>query len=305
LRQLGTLPKNIDAKIFSDYLLTLGMKSRVDENPEGWSLWIYNEDHLERAREELRGYLSRPEDPCYRDAVEAAKAIRRHEQQLSQQFRKNYQEVSDLWAYPGLRRRPLTVALVVVCLIVFLLQESPRVRPVLVHELGFSTSYTDPQGHRHGSGFHEIFHGEVWRLVTPIFLHFGIWHLLFNMWAFSSFGTVIEQRKGTVRLAGMVLIAAIASNVGQYMYMERHEPGEPGLFGGMSGVICALFGYLWMKSYYDPEQGMILSPNTVVLVLAWIVLCMTGAITGVVGHVANAAHVVGLIVGVAIGALRL
>jgi GlpG protein len=305
LRQLGTLPKNIDAKVFSDYLLTLGMKSRVDEQPEGWNLWIYNEDHLERAREELRGYLNRPEDPRYRDAVEAARAIRRHEQQLSQQFRKNYQEVSDLWAYPGLRRRPVTLALAAVCVIVFLALESARVGHVLEHMLSFSTAYTDAQGRRYGSGAGEILHGEIWRLVTPIFLHFGIWHLLFNLWALSSFGTMIETRKGTLRLAAIVLLAAIASNIGQYLYMERNDPGEPALFGGMSGVICALFGYLWMKSYYDPEQGMILSPNTVILVLAWIVLCMTGAITGVVGHVANAAHVVGLLVGVAIGVLRI
>ena len=59
LRQLGTLPKELDPKVFADYLLTLGMKTRVDERPDGGRLWIYNEDHLERAREELSGYLER------------------------------------------------------------------------------------------------------------------------------------------------------------------------------------------------------------------------------------------------------
>jgi GlpG protein len=305
LRQFGILPKHLDPKVFADYLLTLGMKSRVDEQPDGWSLWIYNEDHLERARDELRGYLSRPEDPCYRDAVEAAKAIRRQEQQLNQQFRKNYQEVSELWAYPGLRRRPLTFALVAICLFVFLLEESPRVGSPVIQGMSFSTTYVDPEGRKHGSGLQDILHGEVWRLVTPIFLHFGILHLLFNIWALSSFGTMIELRKGTLRLAGMVLVAAIASNIGQYLYMERTDPGEPQLFGGISGVICALFGYLWMKSYYDPEQGMVLSPNTVTFVLLWIAVCMTGAITNLVGHIANAAHVVGLLVGVAFAVLRI
>jgi GlpG protein len=111
---------------------------------------------------------------------------------------------------------------------------------------------------------------------------------------------LIEFRRGTMRLAALVLVSAIASNLGQYLYMERLEPGEPQLFGGISGVICALFGYIWMKGMYEPEQGMILHPNSVTVVLLWLGLCMTG----LVGPIANAAHVVGLVVGVAAGVLR-
>ena len=49
LRQIGTVPKGLDAKAFSDYLLSAGMKTRIDDRPEGWEVWIYNEDHLQRA----------------------------------------------------------------------------------------------------------------------------------------------------------------------------------------------------------------------------------------------------------------
>src|SRR5262245_29158675 len=101
------------------------MKSRVDERPEGWDLWIYNEDHLGRARDELHGYLSQPDDSRYHAATQAAGAIRRQEQQLDRQFRKNYREVSDLWAYPTVRRRPLTALLITACVSVFILQQSP------------------------------------------------------------------------------------------------------------------------------------------------------------------------------------
>ena len=109
MRQLGTLPKELDPKVFADYLLTLGMKTRIDERPDGWSLWIYNEDHLARAREELSGYLRAPDDPRYRSAVDSAKSIRREEKQLDQKFRKNFREAADIWGYPSLRRRPVTV----------------------------------------------------------------------------------------------------------------------------------------------------------------------------------------------------
>ena len=82
--------------------------------------------------------------------------------------------------------------------------------------------------------------------------------------------------------------------------MERIDPGVPHPFGGISGVVCALFGYIWMKGLYEPEQGMVLHPNSITMVLLWLALCMTGWM----GPIANAAHVVGLIVGVAFGVLR-
>jgi GlpG protein len=300
LRQIGTLPKPLDPKLFTDYLLTLGIKTRVDDRPEGWSLWIYNEDHVDRARAELQDFLKLPGDPRYSEAVEAARQVRRKEQELEQQYRKNFREVSDLWAYPNFRRRPVTMALIAISLVVFLVLESPKHTSVVEKKLSFSTSYVDAEGRERGNGLSNILHGEVWRLVTPIFLHFGILHVLFNVWAVSSFGTLIELRKGTLRLTILVLVGAVISNLGQYLYMERVDPGEPQMFGGLSGVSCALFGYIWMKGLYEPEEGMILHPNSITFVLLWLAICMTGA----VGPIANAAHVVGLIVGVAFGVLR-
>ena len=98
----------------------------------------------------------------------------------------------------------------------------------------------------------------------------------------------------------MVLLVAIASNVGEFIYDERVDPGGIQGFGGISGVVCGLFGYVWMKGLYEPEQGMILHPNSVTFGLLWIALCMTG----VFGPIANAAHVVGLIAGVAFGVFK-
>jgi GlpG protein len=69
----------------------------------------------------------------------------------------------------------------------------------------------------------------------------------------------------------------------------------------MSGVVYALFGYVWMKGLYEPEQGMILHPSTVQFMLLFLVLCMTG----LMGSVANAAHVVGLVTGMLLGLARL
>src|SRR5262249_15911482 len=143
--------------------------------------------------------------------------------------------------------------------------------------------------------------GEVWRLVTPIFMHFGlqgipIIHLLFNMGWLVALGTMIELRRDSLTLALVVLVTAIVSNLAEYAYMDRYLE-KYYVFGGMSGVVYGLFGYIWMKSLYEPEQGMILHPNSVSIMLIWLVLCMTG----ILGPVANAAHVAGLIAGIILG----
>jgi GlpG protein len=298
LRQVGTLPKGIDTKVFADYLLTIGIKTRVDERPEGSLLWIYSEDHIARASEELQGYLSRPDDPRYQKAVDAAEAIRRREQERDKEFRKNYREVSDLWAHPGLHRRPLTIASVSVCVVIFLLTSQNG--GSLKQHLWFTTpQFVD--GKWRDTGLHDILHGEVWRLVTPVFMHANPFHIFFNMWWLIDLGTLIEIRRGTLRLALLIFVSAIISNFAQYYWMEHTDPGEWHPFLGMSGVVYALFGYIWMKGLYQPEQGMILHPNTISIMLLWLVLCMTG----VMGPIGNAAHFMGLVVGVGFGVLRL
>ena len=89
----------------------------------------------------------------------------------------------------------------------------------------------------------ELKQGEIWRPVTPIFMHFGIIHILFNMMWLKELGTMIEFKNGSLKMLLMVLIIAVVSNVGQDYYKGPY-------FGGMSGVVYGLFGYIWMKSRY-------------------------------------------------------
>jgi len=88
----------------------------------------------------------------------------------------------------------------------------------------------------------------------------------------------------------MVLLIALISNLAQYLFKGPS-------FGGMSGVVFGLFGYIWMKSEFDPGAGMFIPKSSVVLILGFLVICTLGLL----GPIANYAHFGGLIVGMILG----
>ncbi|MGC4014519.1 MAG: rhomboid family intramembrane serine protease [Luteolibacter sp.] len=136
----------------------------------------------------------------------------------------------------------------------------------------------------------DIKKGEVWRLITPIFLHFGPVHILFNMMWLWRFGMLLEVRFRSLRFLGLVLAVAAISNLGQGLWAGP-------AFGGMSGVNYGLFGFILLRSKYHPNPGFALDGQTVFLMLVWLVACFTGA----VGPIANGAHLVGFLSGAALG----
>jgi GlpG protein len=136
----------------------------------------------------------------------------------------------------------------------------------------------------------EVKAGEVWRLITPIFVHGSVMHIVFNMMWLVQLGRFIESRFGAAKLLALVMAIGVGSNLAEYLWKSPH-------FGGMSGVIYGLFGFLWMKGKFDRSQNWQLPTQTVQLMLMWMVLCYTDML----GPVANAAHTVGLLIGMLLG----
>jgi len=142
------------------------------------------------------------------------------------------------------------------------------------------------------SGLPEIFGGQLWRLVTPMFIHFGILHFIFNMMWLYDLGSGVEQRQGMGRMTTLVLATAVLSNLAQFAW---NGPG----FGGMSGVVYGLLAYVWVQGNFNPRAGIGLHQHIVIMMLAWFVICWLG----LVGNVANMAHTVGLVCGAGLGLL--
>ncbi len=138
----------------------------------------------------------------------------------------------------------------------------------------------------------EIQQGQLWRLVTPMFLHFSIFHIVFNMLWTWELGRIIEWQQGSWLLAALIFGISMVSNLAQYLVSGP-------LFGGMSGVIYGLFGYIWIQSLTNPRFRIRLNPVIIKLMLGWFVLCWSGLLERFFGlAVANTAHSAGLASGV-------
>lgn len=144
--------------------------------------------------------------------------------------------------------------------------------------------------------FGSLASGQYWRLITPIFLHFGLVHLVFNSLWLSMLGSRIEQLNGSLHLILLVVLSGIVSNMAQYFWTGSFY------FGGMSGVVYALLGYIWIKSKLVPHPELQLPPGIVGFMLGWLVVCMTGVLDVLLGvGIANAAHLGGLVIGMVLG----
>jgi GlpG protein len=137
--------------------------------------------------------------------------------------------------------------------------------------------------------------GQVWRLITPDFLHFSWPHLIFNSVMLWFLGSQIEFIDGRTRLLVLALVASLLSNGLQYLVTGP-------LFGGLSGVVYAIMGYCWLSQRRLPRFQF--PPALITFALAWMVLGFTPlpAMLGM-GNMANEAHLGGFVAGLLVAVL--
>jgi GlpG protein len=286
MRHIGNLPDESSALTFSDYLYVQGIENDVDENRDGsWSVWIHSEEQLKQGAAMLERYRANPHSPEFSTQASKAASQRQLKEQEDESFRKKMHGRDEIFAWYhriGLLSGILIAACVVVYILYYVIGQD-RVVQLL------SIGRYDESAAKYAI-FEEILSGEVWRLFTPMFLHFGPLHILFNMLWLKELGTAIERRQNMLFLGFLVLTTAATSNAAQYLMSGPW-------FGGMSGVVYGLFGYIWMKGKFDPTFGLHLTTQTVTWMIAFFFVCLTGAI----GPVANTAHGAGLLTGMATG----
>lgn len=148
--------------------------------------------------------------------------------------------------------------------------------------------------------FEKIGQGELWRLVTPIFIHRGFLHILFNMAWLWILGRQIEERIGKWRMILLIAISATISNVAQYFMSGP-------FFLGFSGVVVAMAGFIWMRQKLAPWEGYPLQRAVLLFVLIFVLAMFALEIfsfalklftsSPLTANIANTAHIVGGLVG--------
>lgn len=139
-----------------------------------------------------------------------------------------------------------------------------------------------------------IFSGQIWRLITPIFLHFptlGIIfaHLAFNMIWLYQFGNLIEQTDSSHFLLILIIVSGILSNIAQD-WMSSY-----GIFGGMSGVVYALLGYLFIIKKLNPRYPAGIQDNIAYFLIGFMLISAIGLLGD---GIADTAHITGFIIGI-------
>ncbi|CAA0100621.1 Rhomboid protease GlpG [Halioglobus japonicus] len=140
--------------------------------------------------------------------------------------------------------------------------------------------------------------GQYWRLVTPVFLHFGWMHIVFNCLWLWELGGRVEQVLGHFNMFMLFLVIAVVSNASQFAF------DGASLFGGMSGVVYGLLGFSWVAPHLQPLWRIQPSRGIMLLMVGWLLACMVGVVEVLgFGAIANAAHVGGLLCGALLGAV--
>ncbi|WP_286222268.1 rhomboid family intramembrane serine protease [Marinobacter apostichopi] len=271
--------KQLDARVdlagFSQWLTGQGVPHRITEENDHQVLWLENSQHAEPVLEALERFLAEPE---LRDAVD-----RQHRSPVF---------VGGRWQ-PSPKHAPLVLSAIVVALIMVWVTSMGR------NELAAALMMIDPRDFdwstlagRIDALSSTLASGQVWRLLTPDFLHFSWTHIIFNSVMLWFLGSQIEWFDGRGRLLTLFLVTSIFSNGLQYLVSGP-------LFGGLSGVVYGILGYCWLSQRKLPRFQF--PPALVTFAVAWMVIGFTPFTEMLgLGRMANEAHLGGFVSGVAL-----
>ena len=150
---------------------------------------------------------------------------------------------------------------------------------------------------------------EPTRLFTSMFFHFGLIHLMLNMWALYIFGSVAEQLFGRFYYLGLYILAGLMGSllsgfIDIQNTVQLLQTNDPKLFptvsAGASGAVMGIGGALTILSLLPilPKQRFILDKKTLVMVMGinlFIGFTMPG--------INNAAHIGGMLMGAVLAAI--
>ncbi|NQY86674.1 MAG: rhomboid family intramembrane serine protease GlpG [Colwellia sp.] len=268
LQPLVQLEQHNIALLFANYLATLGIAAKVVSETKQTHMVYCQPDKISQAKAEFDIFIKTPFDKKYQQAAwqhGETVAINSNDLTLLASFKENF------FAHAGIT----TLLVFALCWLVF-----------IGSNLGWGQSiFNQLQFYPRLSI--DGFLAEPWRILGPVFFHFSWLHIVFNTMWWWQLGGSIEKVLGKGTLINLLLISAIFSNLGQFFVSGAN-------FGGLSGVVYALVGFVWWYGYLAPEKGLSLSKPIIGFLLFWLLL---GFVDVLPVNIANTAHLLGLISG--------
>ena len=173
---------------------------------------------------------------------------------------------------------------------------------VLVYvAMGLSgVSWTDPsvlQAIRWGADFGPLtLSGQWWRLFTSMFVHFGFFHILLNMWCLRNLAVALEPMMGRLAFSITYLFSGLAASAVSTAWNPWRA--SAGASGAIFGIAGAFVSYLVLKKAAIPAS--LVRQNLQSLAIFILLNLSIGAASG---HIDNSAHLGGLAAGLVIGAV--
>ncbi|MFC4404213.1 rhomboid family intramembrane serine protease [Gracilibacillus xinjiangensis] len=130
-----------------------------------------------------------------------------------------------------------------------------------------------------------IVNGEWWRIITSMFLHIGLPHILLNMMALYFIGSLVERIFGNIRFLTIYFLAGIVGGFASFAFNNS-------IAAGASGAIFGLFGaLLFFGSQFPKDFFRTIGWNVIFVISLNIIFGFS------VGQIDNAAHLGGLVGG--------
>lgn len=251
------------AQAFVDYMATQGIILTIQQHNQS-DVWLADESQAERVRAELARFLENPADPRY-----LAASWQSGHTNSGLHYRR-FSFLDTLKANAG----PVTMSVMSACIVVFILMNVVGDQTVM---MWLAWPYDS------------AVRFEAWRYFSHALMHFSVLHILFNLLWWWYLGGAVEKRIGSGKLVVITAISALLSG------FVQHQFSGP-WFGGLSGVVYALMGYVWLRGERDPDSGIYLQRGLIIFSLIWLV---AGWFDLFGMSIANGAHVAGLVVGLA------
>jgi len=252
------------AQSLADYLSSRGMHCELTQSEVGITVWLADESRSGEAEPEVKRFLKEPYHPRYAEASW---------QSGTPNSRIDYSAGHhSLTAHFLMQAGPVTLLVMALCTCLFILQ---------LIGLNLYTSLSFHQDLSQLSGW------QIWRFVTPAFLHFSALHLIFNLMWWWYLAGLVERQLGTSKLLTLLLVGAVIPNLLEFLLSGPD-------FGGLSAVVNALVGYCWIVGRMKPDGEVKLQDGIFIFMVVWLAIGFSGLLGN---NLANAAHLSGLAIG--------